>query len=147
VDVELSAHGRTLRCSSVPELVVFLFAALLLSGCGFVHDEQLTGPYRLIAVDTLDQMSVSYRLPDGAAVGRISETVFSVGWNNRYIVAKQHPNNDRSITNFYYLDISRDSTYADPSLSVTGPLTEAEFVRKRSELGLPEFTRTVKSLQ
>jgi hypothetical protein len=107
----------------------------------------LTGPYRLIAVDTLDQMSVSYGLPSGDAVGRIHGTVFSVGWSDRYIVAKQHPKNNRRITHFYYLDVSRDSTYADPSASVTGPLTEAEFLRRRTELGLPAFTRTIKSLE
>jgi hypothetical protein len=121
--------------------------AVLFCGCGFVHDEQLTGPYRLIALDTLDQMDVSYSLPGGGAVGRIPETVFSVGWNNRYIVAEQHPKNNRSITHFYYLDISRDSANADPSVSDTGPLTSAEFTRKRIELGLPESTRTIKPLQ
>jgi len=127
--------------------LIFLIATVLLSGCGFVHDERLTGPYRLIAVDTLVQMGVSYGLPGGNVVGRIPETVFSVGWNSRYLVAKQHPKDDRSITHFYYLDMSRDSTYADPSISVTGPLSESEFLRKRGELALPEFTRTIKSLE
>jgi hypothetical protein len=124
-----------------------LIAALVLSGCGFVHDEQLTGPYHLIAVDTLGEMSLSYRLPGGRAVGRIPQTVFSVGWDNRYIVARQHPGNNRSITQFYYLTISRDSAYADPSVSVTGPMSEPEFLRKQAELGLPAFSRTIKSLE
>ncbi len=128
-------------------LLISLIATVVLSGCGFVHDEHLTGPYRLIAVDTLHQMGISYGLPSGSAVGRIPETVFSVGWNSRYLVAKQHPKDDRSITHFYYLDMSRDSTYADPSASVTGPLSESEFLRKRAELGLPDFSRTIKSLQ
>jgi nitrous oxide reductase accessory protein NosL len=128
-------------------LLISLIATLLISGCGFVHDEHLTGPYRLIAVETLDQMDISYGFPSGNTVGRIPETVFSVGWNSRYLVAKQHPKKDRSITHFYYLDMSRDSTDADPSASVTGPLSESEFLRKRAELGLPEFTRTIKSLQ
>lgn len=124
-----------------------IFTTVLLCGCGLVHDEHLTGPYRLIAVDTLDQMGVSYSLPGGDAVGRIPETVFSVGWNSRYLVAKQHPKNDRNITHFYYLDMSRDNLYADPSASVTGPLSESEFDRKRAELGLPEFTRSIQSLR
>jgi nitrous oxide reductase accessory protein NosL len=121
--------------------------ALLLSGCGYAHDEKLTGPYRLIAVDVDEQMDVSYSLPNGGAIGRIPETVFSVGWNDRYIVAKQHPKNNRSITNYYYLDMSRDSTYADPSASVAGPLKESDFLRKRTELSLPDFSRTIKALQ
>ena len=130
----------------------FRFAALtaicgILSGCGFVHDERLTGDYRLIAVDVMEQMSVSLSLPGGSAIGRINETVFAVGWNDRYIVAKQHPANNRSITHFYYLDISRDSTYAEPSQSVTGPLTEAEFAQRKAELKLPDFRRTIKQLE
>lgn len=128
-------------------LLSSLLSVALLSGCGFVHDEQLTGPYRLIAVDTLDQASVSYALPNGAAVGRISDTVFAVGWNDRHIVAKQHPKNNRSITHFYYLDISRDGPHADPSASVIGPLSESEFLSKRAELDLPEFKHTIISLQ
>jgi hypothetical protein len=139
--------GDIARLDVNATVLISLIATVVLSGCGFVHDEHLTGPYRLIAVDTLDQMGVSYGLPGGNAVGRIPETVFSVGWNSRYLVAKQHPKDDRSITHFYYLDVSRDSTYADPSASVTGPLSESEFLRKRAELGLPEFSRTIKSLQ
>ena len=121
--------------------------ALLFCGCGYAHDEKLTGPYRLIAVDVDEQMDVSYSLPKGSAIGRIPETVFSVGWNDRYIVAKQHPKNNRSITNYYYLDMSRDSAYADPSASVTGPLVESDFLPRRAELGLPDFSRTIKALQ
>ena len=128
-------------------IVAFSLACTMLSGCGFVHDERLTGDYRLIAVDTFDQMSVSRSLSGGDTVGRIDETVFAVGWNDRYIVAKQHPANNRTVTNYYFLDISRDSTYADPSKSVTGPLTEAAFQQHKAELKLPDFTRTIKQLE
>ena len=121
--------------------------AVLFSGCGFVHDEHLVGPYRLIAVDVSEQMNVSYSLDSGEAVGRIPETVFAVGWDDHYIVAKQHPNNDRAVTNFFYLDIARDSKYADPSTSVVGPLTESDFSSKQTQLHLPNFHRTIKSLE
>ena len=108
-----------------------------------VHDEHLIGPYSLGAVDAGEQMSVYFDLPDGNGVGRINETVFSVGWNSRYLVAMQHPNHNRSITSFYYLDMTKDSAYADPSVSVTGPLTQEEFSQKQRELGLPPFSRTI----
>jgi len=127
--------------------VAALITCALLYGCGFVHDETLVGPYRLNAVDTSSQMSVAYDLGNGSAIGRISETVFAVGWDSRYIVAKQHPNNNRAVTNFYYLEIAKDSAYADPSASVTGPLTAQEFAAKQAELKLPSFSRTIKSLE
>ena len=121
----------------------------MLSGCGlgFSHNEHLIGPYRLIAVDTSEQMTVVYDLGDGGFVGRIPQTVFSVGWNDNYIVAKQHPNNNRSFTNYYFLEIAKDSAHAGPKESVTGPLTQEQFAVKQAELQLPPFTRTIKSLE
>jgi hypothetical protein len=128
-------------------MIASLAIGAILCGCGFVHNEQLTGDYRLNAVDVMEQMSVCLRLPGGDAIGRIDETVFSVGWDDRYIVAKQHPANNRTVTHYYLLDISRDSTYADPNQSVTGPLTEVEFKQRQAELKLPDFKRTFKELQ
>jgi len=110
------------------------------------HDEKLTGNYRLMSADAPEQMSVCYSHDKGGSV-RIGETVFSVGWDNRYIVAKQHPNNDRTITNYYYLEMAKDSMYAQPSTSVTGPLTALEYASKQSELKLPDFTRTLSDLE
>jgi hypothetical protein len=123
--------------------------ALLLMGCGMgsLHDEKLVGPYHLAAISTLEDMQVCYALSNGDTVGRIEGTVYAVGWNDHFIVAKQHPNSNRSVTRFYILDISRDSTYANPGACVTGPLTEAEFRSMESLLGLPRFTRVIRSLE
>lgn len=119
----------------------------LLTGCGFVHDEHITGPYRLIAVDIDEQMSIGYDLEGGSAVGRIDETVFAYGFDKRFIVAKQHPRSDRSITNYFILDMNKDSNYADPSDSVTGPLSQKEFEEATKRLNLPRFTRTLDALK
>lgn len=119
----------------------------ILGGCGFVHDEQLVGPYRLIAVDTEDDLDLSYRLPGGDAIGRVPATVFAVGWNDRYLVAKQHPSNNRSITNYYVVDQSKDGPLIDPSKTVAGPMSAAEYERASRELGLPGFSLTVASLE
>ncbi len=120
---------------------------LPVAGCGFVHDEMITGPYRLVAIDNSEQMSVCYTLKKCDCIGRISETVFSVGWNDRFIVAKQHPSNNRSITNYFILEMARDSQLADPSASVTGPLSAAAFEKKVASLGLPSFTKTIGALK
>ncbi|RYD81223.1 MAG: DUF3997 domain-containing protein [Verrucomicrobiaceae bacterium] len=126
-----------------------LAVASLLIGCGLVEKHHLTGHYYLVAEDVPEQMKVIYNLEPGDRLSRhrIPETVFAVGWDRRYIVAKQHPQNNRSITNYYYLDTARDSEDADPTASIVGPLTEPAFSRKKVDLGLPDFRRTIKSLE
>lgn len=122
-------------------LIAFVLPAFSIGcGSGFVHDERITGPYRLIAVDVREDMAVCYDL-GGNAVGRIEPTVISVGWNDRYIVAKQRPPANPHTTNYFVLDMTRDSKYADPLESVTGPLSESEFTIKAKELQLPEFRK------
>jgi hypothetical protein len=127
--------------------LILVAVFLLVLGCGSAHDEHLTGPYRLVAVDVDEQMSISYDLGNGSTVGRINETVFAYGYNHNYIVAKQHPKGDKRLTNYYYLDITKDSLYASPSASVTGPLSKAEFDEASRQLTLPGFTKTIKHLE
>lgn len=128
--------------------LITLALVTLLSGCGLIHDDHLVGRYHLMAENVPEQMKVSYYFPhEEGWIGRIPETVFAVGWDKDYIVAKQHPKNNRRVTHFYYLDITRDSADAGLRASVTGPLTEAEFIRKQAELHLPTFRRTINSLE
>ncbi len=124
------------------------FFLLHLTGCGFVYDEKLVGPYRLVAIDITEQMSVCYSAAaEESCIGRIEETVFSVGWNAQYIVAKQHPSNDKSVTNYFILDIAKDRMNSDPSESVTGPLSEVEFKMQSASRRLPAFTKTIHELE
>lgn len=123
-------------------------ALIFLSSCIFEgHNEKLTGRYRLTTADDDLKMHVGYELKNGHTIGRIQETVFSVGWNERYIVAKQHPKNDRAITNHFYLEMALDSEYAEPSVSVKGPFSATEFEKEQTELGLPAFSLTIEHLK
>ena len=126
-----------------------LALALLFAGCGLIEKHHLVGSYYLVAEDVPEEMKVIYNLQPGERYShrRIPETVYAVGWDRHYIVAMQHPENNRSITNYYYLDIGRDHEFAEPSASVVGPLTQANFRRKQAELGLPGFRRVIKSLE
>ena len=168
------SRAPLLKCA----VLLTLVGGMALVGCGFVHDEHLVGPYYLTAVDSPDDMSVCYELSHGDRLGLIDETVFAVGWNDRFIVAKQHPRKwttahttllvdekgvhvhaghtyDRRVTNYFYLEMARDSALLQPGIadsnwqhrSVTGPLTEAEFQARKAKLGLPDFTRTFRSLE
>ncbi|MBL9198885.1 MAG: hypothetical protein JNL39_00205 [Opitutaceae bacterium] len=111
-------------------------------GCADAHREKLIGPYILIAVDVDEQMCVAYYEGKGISITRVLPVVFAVGFDANYIVAKRHPDNNRSITQFYYIDIAKDGKHSDQFKAVTGPLTEDEFKKAKAELGLPEFKTT-----
>ena len=143
--MSLVSLGVTSNMKSIS--IILLLSCLFITGCGFSHDEKITGVYRLIAVDINEQMSICYELENGSCIGRINQTVFSYGFNKRFIVAKQHPANDKSVTNYYYLDMTKDSEFAEPSESVTGPLSKEEFEKATKKLDLPKFTKTIKNLK
>jgi len=124
-----------------------LFAVIsALTGCG-PSDERIVGPYLLTHIDTQQDMYLCFELPEGNCVGRIQKTVFAVGWDDRYIVAKRHPDNDRKVVQYFFLEMAKDSRYADPSMSVTGPMSEESFSRHARLLGLPSFTKTIPQLE
>ena len=111
---------------------------------GFAYEEKLIGDYGLIAVDVMEQMSVSKFRNGSARVAVINETIFATGWNDEFLIAKQHPNPgriDRSVTNFYILRVTDGELF--------GPYTESEFRKARHRLQLPEslqFTRVFERL-
>ncbi len=126
-------------------LAIVSISLFSISGCGFVYDETITGPYRLVAVDDSSQISVCYTLnEEGDCIDRIPKTVFSIGWNDRFIVAKQYSSDNKSVTNYFILDMMRDNLFADPEMSVMGPLSVTEFKEKTLLLGLPAFTKDIK---
>ena len=112
--------------------------AMTIASCGFVGDHPISGPYRLVTVDADDDTSVCYTLSEGNCIGRVPATVFAIGFNSSYIVAARHPDNDRSRTEFYYIDRAVDGPLVDPSVSVKGPFNSEAFAAERSRLGLPE---------
>jgi len=144
----IERDGRSTMVINRKGLNFFALVALmfLLAGCGS-SDERLVGPYLLAHLDSQEDMYLCYELPGGNCIGRIQKTVFAVGWDERYIVAKRHPDNDRKIVQYFFLEIGKDSLYADPAISVTGPMTEESFYRYTRLLGLPAFRKTIKQLE
>lgn len=128
--------------------VISLLAALL-SACSLFDSgiEWREGPYALIWIDTSENVSLSRELSDGNWIGRVDSTVFAVGWDGHYAVAKQHPHGDKSKTNYFILDSKNDVPTAEVNQVVIGPLTESEYQQKSIELNLPKFTKVLASLQ
>jgi hypothetical protein len=114
---------------------------------GWEYEKRLPGGYSLLAVDLREEMNISQRLPNGDAVGVISATVFAVGWNDEFIIAKQHArafngqHNERA-TNFYILRVSGGE--------VLGPLSAGQFAAERGKQALPsdlDFTLVLDDLE
>jgi hypothetical protein len=120
---------------------VFIFAAIALNACGYVRDEHIDSPYRLVAIDSFDETDVCYELPQDACVGRVPQTVFAVGFDTKYLVVARHRNSDRSKSKYYYLIRALDGPLIDPSVSVRGPYDAGAFDVESKRLGLPAFTR------
>lgn len=120
---------------------------MALPACGFVHDEKIVGHYHLVAVDIDAEMSVCYELNTGSCIGRIPGTVFAVGADAHYIVAKQHPGNDRTVVQYFILQMDKDNELSSPEASVVGPLSEAQYNQQARALRLPPFSRAIASLK
>jgi hypothetical protein len=121
----------------------------LLASCGLFDSgvEWRGGPYELAWIDIPDDVYVARVLGNGNSLGRIDARVFAVGWDGRYLVAQQHPQGDKRITNYYIIDSFRDNESADASKVLIGPLSETEFKKKSALLRLPGFTKILPSLK
>jgi hypothetical protein len=120
-------------------------AAYAISGCGHYgcYLEHLTGHYDLFAPLDMESMAIWRE-----SLGRVPASVFAVGWDDQFILAKQHPRAgypapaERNVTHWYIIRVTNDEVF--------GPLTESEFAAKRAELGVPDslaFARVFKELE
>jgi hypothetical protein len=118
-------------------------AAAFVLSLGFVHDEVLVGPYRLVAVDIDRDMAICWSLPGGGCVGDglPGPTVFAAGFNDDYLVAAAYP--DR----YYYVVRSPGDSRFPTEDEIVGPLTPAQFEQEKQRLNLPEFSRVFENLK
>ena len=110
-------------------------AIAALAACGFAHEEVIDGPYRLVAVDTMDQLRVCYEV-DGGCVGRTPEPVRGYGFNDRWISVLLSGH-------YYVIDRKADSEFAEPGDVVSGPYSAADFDTLSRERDLPSISARV----
>jgi hypothetical protein len=130
-------------------LLAAALSTLLLCGCGLLDSGVIWrgGPYALMWIDLPDEPFVARDEGRGSWTPKVEAQVFSVGWNGRYLVAKRHPKKDRTVTEFYFIDSSADRPFGRGINCIFGPMTEPEFERKKKELDLPDFSKTLESLE
>ncbi|GAB4044883.1 hypothetical protein [Spirosoma jeollabukense] len=124
---------------------VWLLAILLISCQDLAVEEHIVGNYYIIATDSENEKCLSYATKTGAYICITPSSTFSVAYNTKYVVAKQHPimeeNEKNSITNYYI----HERQNVKPELFkniVEGPLYEEVFEGKKKQLekyGMLEF--------
>src|SRR6187549_2568990 len=121
----------------------FLFLSFVVTACSkwSIDTEWKSGGFRLIAIDTMSQMSLIH---EDSPVSLVGPTIFAVGADEKHIVLKQHPADDaglkfdRAVT--HYFVVGRDK-------NVRGPLGKEEFDRLAVSLALPSFTKVFDDLK
>ncbi len=90
----------------------FVVTILVLNSCGqpAVHSHVVDKVY-LIAADQIEQLSLVYQNGENMYAGLIPQTVFAVGFNEDFIIAKQHPSEfnsslDKNSTLYYIIDLN-----------------------------------------
>jgi hypothetical protein len=130
-------------------LALFLLAVTFAPGCvggGVFFKERLVGRFAMWAVDGLADNSVVEESEDGrAARVLIPATVFAVGFNDQFVIAKRHPKSDHQIdsstTEFYVVSVLDGHVH--------GPVDYENFSALRARLGVPaslDFSRVIEQL-
>ncbi len=142
-----TSHTRT-RCVQFQKLtkrlrktnkIIGLFLLLILKSCYFgagLVEKEITDDYFLFANNTLDEMSIWYHAEKYSNRLIVPETVFAVGENGDFIIAKSHPRTtengiNKSVTYYHIIEVDKKSTDESPKL------TFEEFKSKRKRLNIP----------
>ncbi len=141
------------------KVIVGLLVCCFLLGCnGAIIVRRVTTYYYLVAIDAEEQLALSYAIGgDGSDINYIiTQTVFAVGCDSNYLIAKQHPSKsgnpfveNKSITNYYIVHLNKEYDAFKSTVGLIGPLTKDEFYKKRKELNIEDikFTIVYKNLE
>ena len=104
-------------------------------GAGLVERE-ITNDYFLFANNTLDEMSIWYHAEKYSNRLIIPETVFAVGENGGFIIAKSHPKTtdngiNKSVTYYHIIEVDKKSSEQSPNLTLE------QYERERKKLNIP----------
>ena len=132
---------------------ILLFFLLGVTGCIGWGDMQksrkLSGNYYLFAMDSdIENMNLSESDDRIGFTPIVDKVVYAAGINDKYIIVKQHPNNDRSTTNYYILPLKGSANYRTNN-GLMGPLTLQQFnqIEKELDIATLPFTIVYKELE
>ncbi len=141
------------------KICILMVLCCFLSGClsdAFFgspdYEKKLNGDYYLLAFDEDEEMSIGVQIGE-EGVGVIEATVFAVGQNENFIIAKQHPLIsmgviDKKTTNYFIIPLDLKVSKA-VDRNYFGPLNLEQFEQKKRELNMKdiEFSIIFKELE
>lgn len=128
------------------KLFLFLFfLVFFLSSCHqMTVEEKIIDNYYIAASDDSDEKFLSFHEnSDNQIYGSIIEPcVFAIGYNDKFIIAKQHPKEfggrvNKTITNYYILPLFPKMNWRNRN-GLIDPLTLEQFLFKRKELTISD---------
>jgi hypothetical protein len=137
--------------------ILYLSSLMVFFGCqDLAIKEKIIENYYLVAADDSEGTTLSYHdYSDGNNYsGIIEATVFAVGYNDNYLIIKQHPcilpnPPDKTTTNYYILPLKKGMDWRTKN-GLIGPLTLEQFNEQRKELHIGNevtFTKVIEDLQ
>ena len=132
-------------------IALLLLSALACGGIGMAYDYDLVGEYAVWAPDRLTDAAIVQKVPESSSgTVVVKSMVVAFGWDDAFIIAKQHPKLeesnelaqsaevDTSVTHWFIIDVANGDVH--------GPLTEDEYWARRQALDVPEvleFSQTI----
>ncbi|WP_435139522.1 hypothetical protein [Formosa sp. A9] len=119
--------------------IIGIFLLLILESCYFgagLVEREITDDYFLFANNTLDEMSIWYHAEKYSNRLIVPKTVFAVGENGDFIIAKSHPKTtengiNKSVTYYHIIEVDKKSTEQSPNLTLE------QYERERKILKIP----------
>jgi hypothetical protein len=119
--------------------IIGVLLLLILESCYFgagLVEREITDDYFLFANNTLDEMSIWYHAEQYSNRLIVPETVFAVGENGDFIIAKSHPKTtdngiNKSVTYYHIIEVDKKHTEQSPNLTLE------QFERERKKLNIP----------
>ena len=129
-------------------VLLYLFAV---ASCGLpIRNQQIAGRYRLETTDVDEDTCLMWDWSDGSGPCVVAPTVFAIGFDDKYIVAKSHPENSRQNTAYWYIvrDVKSENRPEGVfRAKVKGPFSGKQYASLNAQLRLPEFTTVLSGLQ
>lgn len=130
--------------------IIILICQACYFGAGLVEAD-LTDDFFLFANNSIDELSIWYFPGDNGSNLIVKETVFAVGNNDKFIIAKSHPKNsgnkiDKNVTLYHIIEVEKFKI--NPKESHV--MTLEKFESTRRKLNIPatlDFTKFYKELE